>query len=130
MGYESITFISTFKCATTYVTSINGNVETSQSPQLPSQALGGLLTLPTLVSTSSMVVGGDKIYAASPSKITTASSNMATAFIDAAGHVDPDYTNLNAGNIEGKTHKAGLYKWGGNVHFTSNLTFHRSSTDN
>ena len=54
---------------------------------------------------------------------------METAFTDAAGRVDPDYTELDAGNIEGKTLEAGLYKWGGNVHFTSSLTFDGSPTD-
>ena len=119
---------------TTGVTSISGNVGTS--PIAATDITGPRLIMDSanLYSTSSLVVGGGKIYAASytsptPSKMTTAISNMETAFTDAAGRVDPDHTELDAGNIEGKTLEAGLYKWGSNVHFTSSLTFHGSSTD-
>ena len=119
---------------TTGVTSISGNVGTS--PIFSTAITGfGLIMDPTnLYSTSSVVVGGGKIYAANyriptPSKMITAISDMETAYTDAAGRVNPDYTELGAGNIEGKTLQPGLYKWGSNVHFTSSLTFDGSATD-
>merc|ERR1712166_1021003 len=69
-----------------------------------------------------------QIYAASytsptPSKMTTAISDMETAYTDAAGRVNPDELDLGAGIIQGMTLKPGLYKWGSNVGFTSSLTF-------
>nr|AAZ76252.1 IBP-9 [Navicula glaciei] len=83
-------------------------------------------------STSSLVTG--KIYAAdytapTPSKMTTAISDMSTAFTDAAGRSDPDFLELGAGSIEGETLVAGLYKWGTDVSFTSSLVFDGSATD-
>ena len=119
---------------TTGVTSIVGNVGTSPIASTAITGFGLIMDPTNLYSTSSVVVGDGKIYAASytsptPSKMTTAISDMETAFTDAAGRVDPDYTDLDAGNIEGKTLEAGLYKWGSNVHFTSSLTFDGNSTD-
>merc|ERR1712195_426990 len=77
-------------------------------------------------STSTLVTG--HIFAASytsptPSKMTTAISDMETAYTDAAGRVNPDELDLGAGIIEGKKLAPGLYKWGSNVGFTSSLTF-------
>jgi len=119
---------------TTGVTSISGNVGTSPIAATAITGFGLIMDSTNLYSTSSLVVGDGKIYAASytsptPSKMTTAISDMETAFTDAAGRLDPDYTELDAGDIEGKTLEAGLYKWGSNVHFTSSLTFDGNSTD-
>jgi hypothetical protein len=47
----------------------------------------------------------------SASMLTTAISNMQTAYTDAAGRSNPDFLNLGAGNIGGKTLTPGLYKW-------------------
>ena len=69
-------------------------------------------------STSSMVTG--QIRAAdyappTPTVLTTAVLDMQTAYTDAAGRVLPDFTELGAGNIDGMTLSAGLYKWGTGV---------------
>lgn len=73
-------------------------------------------------STSSLVTG--KIYASNyapttPATMTTAVSDMQTAFTDAAGRTLPDFTELGAGNISGKTLVPGLYKWGTGVLITA-----------
>ena len=47
----------------------------------------------------------------SPSMLTTAIGDMETAYTDAAGRITPDFLNLGAGDIGGKTLTAGLYKW-------------------
>ncbi len=65
-------------------------------------------------STSSVVTG--KIYASdyaspTPSKMTTAVSDMETAYTDAAGRTNPDHTELYAGDVTGETLTPGLYKW-------------------
>jgi len=44
-------------------------------------------------------------------RLTTAVGDMQTAYTDAAGRSNPDFINLGAGNIGGKTLTAGLYKW-------------------
>lgn len=45
------------------------------------------------------------------SRLTTAVKNMQTAYTNAAGRSNPNFLNLGAGNIGGKTLKAGLYKF-------------------
>ncbi len=47
----------------------------------------------------------------SATMLTSAIGDMQTAFTDAAGRVDPDFLNLGAGDIGGKTLTPGLYKW-------------------
>lgn len=65
-------------------------------------------------STSSLVTG--KIYAAdytdpTPTMLTTAISDMETAYTDAAGRTLPDYTELHTGDLTGQTLTRGVYKW-------------------
>jgi hypothetical protein len=65
-------------------------------------------------STSAQVTG--KVYAAdntapTSTNLTTAITDMGTAFSDAAGRA-PDVTELGAGNIGGMTLAPGVYKWG------------------
>ena len=111
---------------TTGVTSVTGDMGTSP---IAATAITGftLIMDPTnKFSTSKFVTG--KVYAASytsptPSKMTTAISDMETAYTNAAGRENPDELNLGAGTIEGETLAPGLYKWGSNVGFTSSLTF-------
>jgi len=79
----------------------------------------GLIMDPSgIFSTSSLVTG--KIYAANyasptPANMTTAVSDMETAYTDAAGRTLPDYTELYAGDLTGRTLTPGLYKWGTGV---------------
>ncbi len=82
-------------------------------------------------STSTQVTG--KIYAANyasptPANLTTAVSNMQTAYTDAAGRKNPDFTELYAGDISGKTLVPGLYKWGTSVVANKNVVLKGSST--
>lgn len=76
-------------------------------------------------STSTQVVG--KVYAANyasptPVNLTTAVSNMQTAYTDAAGRKLPNYTELYAGNLSNQTLKPGLYKWSTDVLVNTKLT--------
>lgn len=73
-------------------------------------------------ATSSFVTGS--IFAAdmavpTPANMTTAISDMETAYTDAAGRSLPDFTELGAGNVSGMTLEPGLYKWGTNVLITN-----------
>jgi len=63
------------------------------------------------------------------SRLTTAVSNMQTAYTDAAGRSNPDFLNLGAGNIGGKTLTAGLYKFTSAVVIPTDITISGSSTD-
>lgn len=63
------------------------------------------------------------------SRLTTAVQNMQTAYTDAAGRSNPNFLNLGAGNIGGKTLKAGLYKFTTAVSIPTNITISGSSTD-
>jgi hypothetical protein len=56
-----------------------------------------------------------------PSRLTTAVSNMQTAYIDAAGRSKPNFLNLGAGNIGGKTLTPGLYKFTSAVVIPTNI---------
>jgi len=47
--------------------------------------------------------------------MTTAISDMETAYTDAAGRTNPDETELGAGDITSMTLAPGLYKWGTGV---------------
>jgi hypothetical protein len=72
-------------------------------------------------STSSLVTG--RLYSANyapptPANMTTAVSDMETAFTDAAGRTTPDFTEKGAGDISGLTLVPGLYKWGTGVLIT------------
>jgi hypothetical protein len=63
------------------------------------------------------------------SRLTSAVSDMLTAYNDAAGRTSPNYLNLGAGSIGGKTLRAGLYKWTSALAIPTNITIYGSSTD-
>ncbi|MDP3644401.1 MAG: ice-binding family protein [Bacteroidota bacterium] len=63
------------------------------------------------------------------SRLTTAVSNMQTAYTDAAGRTTPKFVNLGGGNIGGKTLTPGLYKFTSAVVIPTNITISGSSTD-
>ena len=63
------------------------------------------------------------------SRLTTAVGDMQTAYTNAAGRSNPNYLNLGAGSIGGRTLRPGLYKWSSAVTIPTNITFSGSSTD-
>ena len=54
---------------------------------------------------------------------------MQAAYTDAAGRVNPDFLNLGAGNIGGKTLTPGLYKWSTSLNIPTDITISGSPTD-
>lgn len=54
--------------------------------------------------------------------LTTAVSDMETAYTDAAGRTLPDYTELGAGEIGGQSLARGLYKWSTDVSISTDVT--------
>ena len=116
---------------TTGVTSVSGG-DMGTSP-IAAEAITGfslIMDANNGFSTSDLVTGDGKVYAASYTHATqtmmnTAIGDMQAAYTDAAGRVSDDSVlDLKAGIIEGETLTPGLYKWGSNVGFTSSLTFH------
>ncbi len=61
--------------------------------------------------------------------LTSAVSDMQTAYTDAAGRVRPDFNNLGSGEIGAKTLKPGLYKWSTDVSISNNVTLVGGATD-
>jgi len=64
-----------------------------------------------------------------PSGLTTAVSDMETAYTDAAGRPTPDYIDLGAGEIGGLTLAPGLYKWGTGVSISTDVTLDGGPND-
>ena len=108
------TILTSTGVSTTGTTSIVGNI--GVSPVAATYITGFGLTMHSsgTYSTSSLVTG--RIYAAdytppTPGNLTTAVNNLVTAYTDAAGRPNPDYTELYAGDLTGQTLVPGLYKW-------------------
>jgi Ice-binding-like len=103
---------------TTAGTAIVGDIGVSPSFATAITGFGLTMDSSGQFSTSPLVVGD--VYAAdytdpTPTTMTTAVSDMETAYTDAAGRTLPDATELGAGNISGMTLAPGLYKWGTGV---------------
>jgi hypothetical protein len=64
-----------------------------------------------------------------PSLLTTAVGNMQTAYTDASGRTNPNFTNLGAGQIGGLTLVPGLYKWTTSVLVSTNVTLSGGAND-
>ncbi len=83
-------------------------------------------------STSAQITG--RVYAAdmttpTPSNLTTAVDNMNTAYNNAADRTSPDFVEIHAGDLGGKTLVPGVYKWTNNVIIPTNMTLSGSATD-
>ena len=117
--------------STTGTTHILGNIGVSPIAATAITGFGLIKDSSNQFSTSSLVNG--KVYAAdyaapTPSMMTTAISNMQTAYTDAAGRA-PDVTGLGAGNIGGLTLVPGVYKWGTGVIIPTDVTLSGNSND-
>jgi hypothetical protein len=102
------------------------------SPSAESFMTGFSQTKATGYSTSVQVNGF--MYAAdmtppAPVKMTTAISDMETAYTDAAGRSKPDFLDLYTGAIGGKTLAPGLYKWNSSVSVLSDVTISGGPND-
>ncbi len=118
--------------STTGTTSIVGNIGVSPIDHTAITGFSLILDSSGEFATSSLVDG--KVYAAdyaspTPTILTTAVSDMETAYTDAAGRT-PDYTELYAGDLTGQTLTKGVYKWGTNVLISAGgVTISGSPTD-
>jgi hypothetical protein len=117
--------------STTGVTAVSGDI--GLSPLAASGITGFSLTLDGsgTFATSPLVAG--KIFAATytaptPANLTTAVSDMMTAYTDAAGRA-ADHTEVGAGNIGGMTLPPATYKWGTGVLIPTDVTLSGGSND-
>ena len=128
----SFAILSKAGISTTGTTSVVGDIGVSPIDSTAITGFGLILDASTQFSTSSLVTG--KAYAAdysppTPTKMTTAVSDMQTAYTDAAGRTNPTATELGAGNIAGMTIAPGLYKWGTGVTVPTGVTLSGGPND-
>lgn len=117
--------------STATTSDITGDMGISPAPA--TYITGFSLTIDStgLFSRSEQVTG--KIYASdyttpTPTNLTTAISDMQTAYIDASSRA-VDYNELYAGDLSGKTLTIGVYKYGNSVLINETLTLTGSATD-
>ena len=119
--------------STTGVTKVTGNMGINPSAATFITGFGLILPAGGTYSTSSLVVG--KIYAPgyappTPANLVTATGDMHTAFTTANGLVVPAPTNeYMAGNLNGQTLSAGIYKWGTGVSITNGIVLDGGGDD-
>jgi hypothetical protein len=110
---------------TTGATHIVGNIGVSPITSAAMTGFALVLNPAGTFATSALVNG--RVYAANyaaptPAMLTTAVSNMQTAYTNAAGRTNPKAINLGAGDISERTLTPGLYKWTSSLMFNTHLT--------
>ena len=111
---------------------ITGDIGVSPIALIAITGFSEVLDASTTFATSTQVTG--RIYAANltaptPTKMTTAIGDLATAYTDAAGRTLPDFSELGAGQMGGLTLVPGLYKWGTNVLVSTDVTLNGGPND-
>ena len=119
--------------STTGLTDITGDIAVSPAAETFITGFSQSRDSSDTFSTAPGIVDG-KIFAANmavptPSMLTTAISDMETAYTDAAGRTNPDSTELGAGNISGLTLEPGLYKWSSDLLIASDVTLEGGAND-
>ncbi|MCX5775795.1 MAG: ice-binding family protein [Firmicutes bacterium] len=117
--------------STTGATSITGNVAISPAAGTYLTGFSETLDATNTFSTSSYVTGHLFAYDyASPTPVVlgTATADMQIAYNTGAG-ILPDYTELFAGDLSGKTMSSGAYQWSNNLLINTDLTLTGNSTD-
>lgn len=128
----NFTILSKTGISTTGVTSVVGDIGVSPAAATYITGFSLNLSAGSAYSTSPLVAG--KVYAPgyadpTPANISTAVSNMETAYTDAQGRTNPTSTELGAGNIGGMTLAPGLYKWSTGVTIPTDVTLSGSAND-
>jgi len=109
-----------------YASTIRGNVGTSP---ISGAAIGLRCTEVTGTIYSVNAAGPLPCRVTDAPRLTTAVSNMETAYTNAAGRTLPKAVNLGAGQIGGLTLTPGLYKWTSNVSISRNVTLSGGAND-
>ena len=109
-----------------YQSYVTGDIGTSP---ITGAAIG--LTCTEVVGTIFSVDAAGPLPCSVPNatRLTSAVSDMQTAYTDAAGRVNPDFINLGAGDIGGKTLTPGLYQWTTPLLIPTDITLSGTDTD-
>jgi hypothetical protein len=117
--------------STVPASAITGDV--GLSPAATSFLTGFSLTMVgTTSATSPQVTGslfGADMSPPTSTNLTTAITNMGTAYTDAAGRPTPDFLNQGTGEIGGQILLPGLYKWTTGVTVSADVTISGSPND-
>lgn len=116
------TIMSKAGISTTGLSSVTGNIGVSPSSASSITGFGLIMNVDGQSSHTPIVTGN--VYAAdyaapTPTKMTTAISDMETAFTTANGLTNTVIVGLYAGDISGRTLAPGLYKWSTGVLITN-----------
>jgi len=117
--------------STVPTSAITGDIAVSPAAATFITGFGLTADASNVFSTSPQVTG--QVFAAdyavpTPSNLTTAVSDMGTAYTDAAGRA-PGVTELNAGEIGGLTLVPGVYKWSSGLSISLDVTLSGGATD-
>jgi hypothetical protein len=90
-----------------YKSTVTGDIGTS-----PITGAAMVISCPEVTGTIySVDAAGPACKVTNATLLTSAIGDMQTAYTDAAGRSNPDFVNLGAGNIGGRTLTPGLYNW-------------------
>ncbi|KZP06154.1 fungal antifreeze protein exerts hyperactivity By constructing an inequable beta-helix [Athelia psychrophila] len=117
---------------TTGISAITGDIGISPGPATGVTGFGLILSADGTDSTSTQITGN--VYASSytsptPANLIAAVSDMGTAYNNASGRANPDYTELGSGGLGGLTLTPGLYKWSTDVGIATPVTLAGAATD-
>lgn len=122
---ENFVILSKSGITNVYKSNITGNVGTS-----PITGAALLLECDEVTGTVYTVdAAGPACRIIDPSRLTSAVSDMQTAYTDSAGRDTPDYLNLGAGSIAGDTLTRGLYRWTSALLITGDLLISGNEDD-
>ena len=109
-----------------YKSSITGDVGSS-----PITGAAILVTCTEVVGTIYSVDAAGPLPCAitNATMLTTAVSDMETAYNDAAGRINPDFSELGAGDIGGETLTPGLYSWSSSLIIPTDIAISGKPTD-
>jgi uncharacterized protein YjdB len=128
---EDFVILSKTGISSTAGTLITGNIGVSPGPASYITGFGLVLDASGEFATSTLVIG--MVYAAdlavpTPSYLSTAVSDMETAYTDAAGRAT-DFVELYAGDISGQTLVPGVYYWSSGLLINSDVILSGNATD-
>ena len=111
---------------------LTGNIGVSPIAHTAITGFSETTDISNTFSRSPQVLG--RIFAADdtppvPAYLTTAVSDMESAYTNAAGRALPDFIELGAGEIGGLTLAPGLYKWGTGVSIATDVTLSGGPND-
>ena len=121
----TFTILSKTGITDVYASAITGNVGTS-----PITGAALLLSCAEVTGRIFVVDAAGPFCASNDATtLTAAVLDMEGAYLDAAGRVSPDFTELGAGEVGGLTLTPGLYKWGTGLLITTDVTLSGGPND-